>query len=65
MKISQEKFNEIVHHLLYGFAKYCGFTEAETISKMEGFTKQLNQISKEHEKSIQLGQDDQVTEKPF
>ena len=60
-KVNQEDFNKWVTNILALYSKFLEIPENEIMEKLIAFEKQLEkQIKQEDEKSIQLGQDDQI-----
>ena len=60
-KVNQDDFNKWVTNILALYSKFLEIPENEILHKLVAFEKQLqNQINKEDEKSVQLGQDDQT-----
>jgi len=60
-KVNQQDFNKWVTNILALYSKFLGIPEEQILDKLVEFEKQLQEQIKQHdEKSIQLGQDDQI-----
>jgi hypothetical protein len=57
-KLDDEQFNRMVFAILVKYSIFLQVKPSEIETKINQFSQQLNE---EHEKSIQLGQDDQTS----
>ena len=60
--MTDNQFNQMVSTMLMLFAEHIGVPKNEIMTKIIDFNNQLeNKLKTLNEKSIQLGQDDQIT----
>lgn len=60
--MTPEQVNTIINGIIYKYSRHLGQSHDEAIKNAETFFIQFQKEIKQHEESIQLGQDDQIAE---